>query len=1134
MSQTAAAVSSGIVVQAGHLDGAATAPGGYANAGLHVGDVNLTAGAPFRSRYLHQVRRMAPEVLVGREAELAELAEFCSSQSGAYAWWQGEPWAGKSALLSWFTLNPPPGVRIVSFFVTARMAGQNHRGAFIENVLGQLSEMLGETPPVHLSEATREAHLLGMLEDSAALCRSRDERLVLLVDGLDEDRGVTTGPDDYSIAGLLPVTPPFGSNVVVASRSHRPLPYDVPQDHPLRTSSLVRELAPSPAAIVSRADKERELRGLLTGQRDLVGFVVASGGGLSAEDLAELTDVTRRAMTERLASTACRSFASRPSPWTAGEVYLLSHAELLTEAVAHLGSAVDEHRTRIHRWADMYRDRRWPTSTPEYLLHGYFRMVAEEDDVVRMVAVATDRDRLDLMRKVSGSDSEALRQLVTTEERLLARHAVTVTAMTRLALNRQRLKNRNAAIPVDLPAAWAALGRHHRARELANSIDSVVDRVEALALVAVAGQNADTARSTLSHAEQLLDLLSEPTDRRRAAAAIAKATIAVRDPTEASGVLRPRTGLSADDFGEIGRVIEARWGAGQSDVVINSIDDETARLRMYLGTAEVSDDAERARRHLDHAVRLLPGIPRWEFRNALRHLTRAASRLLPYDLADAVVRSLFRSGASEVEVASARAEVAARCGDFRTVVELVASLDASDARPLLVHLLGAVPWPEGQAVELEDRLAGVGGTRNTRALTVAVAEAGDLTRAARLATRAADSAALASVARHAAVTGRPEMAEQLLSAAMNLVEAGTNPVDDLNGMAVVAQAAARCGDAVAAKRLIAKVEESGHSTEFADQLAAATALNGDLPLARARAGEDEQALLAVVRAAAELGEAPTALEISLGLSDRHLREEAFAATAEALIETGELTRAVTTIMRCKTDSAWRVVAAALARRPFTSDARHLAFLVPKGRRNALRAALAQSAEHAGAVDVADVCLDEISNDDDRLDALLSVLEAAAARRDLGRVRQLSTALHCAAARSSAPDTTAGRLAATRTLSGLPALTTFTESLEAVLEGASASQAVEIAHPEQRERAAVVLANAGAQDMAAHLVRTMPSDYERGRGWYRLAMETGLGSTGRPAAEMLRFLHWTNVVPVITRHHPEVIPLLVDDLLHTTT
>lgn len=104
-------------------------------------------------------------------------------------------------------LNPPPGVRLVSFFITARLAGQNNRSAFIDNLLEQLLALLGETVPPFLTEATREPHLLGLLDTAAQLCRDRGEHLVLLVDGLDEDRGVTTGPDAHSIAALLPADP---------------------------------------------------------------------------------------------------------------------------------------------------------------------------------------------------------------------------------------------------------------------------------------------------------------------------------------------------------------------------------------------------------------------------------------------------------------------------------------------------------------------------------------------------------------------------------------------------------------------------------------------------------------------------------------------------------------------------------------------------------------------------------------------------------------------------------------------------------------------------------------------------------------------------------------------------------------
>ena len=90
---------------------------------------------------------------------------------------------------------------MVPFFVTARYAGQDDRLAFTEVVLEQLAEGLRQPMPAFLTPATREAHLKGMLAEMAGKCQSQGERLVLLVDGLDEDRGVTTSPDAYSIAG---------------------------------------------------------------------------------------------------------------------------------------------------------------------------------------------------------------------------------------------------------------------------------------------------------------------------------------------------------------------------------------------------------------------------------------------------------------------------------------------------------------------------------------------------------------------------------------------------------------------------------------------------------------------------------------------------------------------------------------------------------------------------------------------------------------------------------------------------------------------------------------------------------------------------------------------------------------------
>ena len=226
--------------------------GSGSHGGIGIGSVrgNVTvqlaaARAGVRSAYRQQVQRIAPTELLGRQAELGELAGFCTEPArGPYVWWRAPAWAGKSALMSTFVLHPPPGVVVISFFITARLAAQDTREAFTQVVLEQAAALLGQDLPPS-SPATVEAHLLALLEETAAACAQAGQRLILVVDGLDEDRGVTAGPDAHSIAAFLPARPPAGMRIVVAGRPNPPIPDDVPAGHPLRDPGIVRLLAAS-------------------------------------------------------------------------------------------------------------------------------------------------------------------------------------------------------------------------------------------------------------------------------------------------------------------------------------------------------------------------------------------------------------------------------------------------------------------------------------------------------------------------------------------------------------------------------------------------------------------------------------------------------------------------------------------------------------------------------------------------------------------------------------------------------------------------------------------------------------------------------------------------------------------------
>lgn len=469
---------------------------GYANTGVHIGDVNLVTGVPVRTRYREQVRRIAPTELIDRETELDELASFCTSAdtAGSYLWCRAPAWSGKSSLMSWFVMHPPEGVRIVSFFITARMAGQSDRSAFIDNLLEQLATLLGQGMPAFLTESTREAHLLAMLTEVAETCASRGEPFVLLVDGLDEDRGVTAGPDAHSIAALLPVVLPHGMRVIVASRPAPPLPSDVRADHPLHDPGVIWPLVAYVRSDQVRDQMENELQRLLEGaplEQDLLGLLAAAGGGLTAADLAELSreGLSTWQVERCLRAVAGRSFSRRGSAFAPGSLpdsYVLGHEELHATALRLLGDVnLARYRDRLHVWAEKYRDQGWPPNTPEYLLLGYHALLAQQHDLPRMIEYATDPARHDRQLSTSGTDHHAAVENHTTQQLLRAHSPVDHRAWLRLALHLDRLRNRGTGMPPSVARGWAKLGQLDKAEQLARETGDPANEAYGLSGVAV-------------------------------------------------------------------------------------------------------------------------------------------------------------------------------------------------------------------------------------------------------------------------------------------------------------------------------------------------------------------------------------------------------------------------------------------------------------------------------------------------------------------------------------------------------------------------------------------------------------------------------------------------------------------------
>ncbi|XVV15679.1 hypothetical protein ACQP2X_15450 [Actinoplanes sp. CA-131856] len=476
-----------------------------------------------RSGYWRLIEQLAPPVLDDRSAELATMGEGTES----YLWWQAPAWAGKSALMAWFALRPPPGTRVAAFFVTSQVAGHDDQRGFLEIMIEQLAVLAGGAS-VRSSEAGQLPTFLDLLDLAAHSCRTRDERLTLIVDGLDEDRGAAGGADAHSIAALLPKHPPAGVRIIVAGRPHPPVPPDVPADHPLRTPGVVRQLEASPLAGVVRTGAERELARLLGGtqlDRDIVGLITVARGGLTMADVAALTGESAWTVGQRLRAVSGRTFLPRPSRWRpedAPPTYVIGHEALQADALAALSPrAADGFRQRLRGWAEAFATAGWTEDTPEYLATGYFALLRDIGDTPRQVSLAVDPGRREWLAELTGSDSHALAEIHDLLDAIAESSDPDLLAMLRLAEYRDRLAAGAANTPSRLPSLYAALGLTARGTSLARSLGTPSARVFALIDVAsaVSEQRPDLFQFLIAEAVDMAALVPRIAEYLIAAAA---------------------------------------------------------------------------------------------------------------------------------------------------------------------------------------------------------------------------------------------------------------------------------------------------------------------------------------------------------------------------------------------------------------------------------------------------------------------------------------------------------------------------------------------------------------------------------------------------------------------------------------
>ncbi|ANP52811.1 hypothetical protein J2Z21_000353 [Streptomyces griseochromogenes] len=520
--------------------------------GAAAGDLRVAEG------YRAQARSVAPPELLDREREFEEVLRFCAGPGG-YQWWQAPPWHGKTAFTAWLAAHPPSGVAVAAFFITRRDTGQCDSEAFAQAMSAQLAAVAGESPVQGIAPGTHAREWHRLLE-AAARRQRRHRRLLVIVDGLDEDLSQTASPRRPSIASLLPRHLPEGVFVLVTSRPRPGLPADLPGDHPLRHCEP-RPLAPSPHATRLRYEAEYELGELLAGdsaERQVIGLLAAAGEGLSRAELCALTGMPAHRLDRLTSGPLGRSLAERTFPVFLGEsphvrtALVFAHDTLLTTALRLLDDELPALREHIHRWADTHRDRGWPPDTAHFLLSGYGRMVLTEADPGRVARVIADPVRHDRMASRLLGDGPGLRES-SAARRLIAQDASedALRAAVLLAAAHDRLRGRAPDGDGELALLRARLGQNDRAQALAEAMPE--GEAKCFTLIRLADHLAESEPRravTLAGAAMTLVHAASPSSYRSvpAIAAVRAGGVLMRlGSPEAAPALRTALGMVAAD-----------------------------------------------------------------------------------------------------------------------------------------------------------------------------------------------------------------------------------------------------------------------------------------------------------------------------------------------------------------------------------------------------------------------------------------------------------------------------------------------------------------------------------------------------------------------------------------------------------
>lgn len=454
----------------------------------------LQLGVPtgFRPSYRPTLNAFAERhaQLLEREQDLAQLIHHVLE--GGYLVLEGDAWAGKTAIVTHLaTALERVSCRVVRFYVVGDSASRP--GEFFAAVNVQLLDIAGASGGVARTRDS-QAMQFGALWDH--LLRSGEGRLVLLVDGLDEQ-----DPAD-PISRYLPPSCPAYASVVVTTRNAAEVAGTVAAYHALSgTGSHARyRLAPSRHALASEREAHRAISGYLESgdvpREDIVALLTFGRGPFSVGELAELAGIPPGRCEQHV--RGLRRQLRETHDYDEEARYAFGHVELDRQARAWFGQHGEETYTgRILEWAATYAGKGWPATTPWYLVRSLDHLLAESPIIV---------DRLERLRNLVNTDRARLLSTRLNHEQpmlgtidaairlLRSQEPFDRVELFRLVLAESDSRSRMGLVPSAVLVALGVTGRSKQAIEIARAMSSP-HRSDALYELTVALVEHDSARA---------------------------------------------------------------------------------------------------------------------------------------------------------------------------------------------------------------------------------------------------------------------------------------------------------------------------------------------------------------------------------------------------------------------------------------------------------------------------------------------------------------------------------------------------------------------------------------------------------------------------------------------------------------